>query len=403
MPARFATSLPDWVSRCGPVYLPASLDVVAAAVRLTEESAGAIIPVGGATEIARGSAPDSSRPLILLGSARLSGIVDYQPDDMTVTCESGVTLQRLQNLLADHNQFLPVDTPLAEHATIGGLVAANQTGLWRAAYGTPRDLVIGVRAVTAGGTLVKGGGRVVKNVAGYDVCKLFTGSWGSVGFIVEVTFKVRPRPAATCALRWRARTVGEAVLAARVAWQSKMAAAFCVATTEAGGGPCVIVGLRETEARVSWQASEFRRLLAGDLPDAAETIGEDEVDALRTQLARSYMPGEAAARITCLPSETPTVARALQEVGVTRLTVDAAVGTIECVIDAVSPANMAAAAGCTPAGGSILWRRCDTAVLKAAGLEPWALLGGHMRLHRSLKQQVDPHSTFSPGRFIGGL
>src|SRR5262249_8362846 len=128
---------------------------------------------------------------------RLNRILDYQPDDMTVTVEAGVTVAELQRTLAERSQFLPLDPPLAARATLGGTVAANVSGPWRAGYGTAPDWLIGLRIAAADGQVVKGGGRVVKNVAGYDLCKLYTGSLGTLGVLYELTFKVMPRPEAS--------------------------------------------------------------------------------------------------------------------------------------------------------------------------------------------------------------
>ena len=145
---------------------------------------------------------------------RLDRILDHQAADMTVTVESGCPLTTLQDELASAGQWLPLDPPRPERTTVGGLVAANLGGPLRASQGGVRDLLLGLHLVGAGGTLIRGGGRVVKNVAGYDLPKLHVGALGSVGVVVQATFKVRPRPEREAAVVIGCRTGPEAADAA---------------------------------------------------------------------------------------------------------------------------------------------------------------------------------------------
>jgi glycolate oxidase FAD binding subunit len=126
---------------------------------------------------------------IALRTTKLDRVIEYEPADMTVAVEAGMTMGQLQSLLAGRGQFLPIDAPA--DATVGGVLAAGVSGPSRHAYGLPRDWLIGCRIVLADGTIVKGGGRVVKNVAGYDIQKLVAGSLGTLGVIAEATFSSR--------------------------------------------------------------------------------------------------------------------------------------------------------------------------------------------------------------------
>ena len=149
-----------------------------------------------------------------LTTANLAGVIDHVPADLTVTVAGGTRFADVSAGLARAGQFLPVDPPHADAATIGGIVAANSNGFWRARYGAMRDLLIGTRTALADGTIVRGGGRVVKNVAGYDLNKLLVGSYGTLGVIVEATFKVLPLPAASGELAGRFVRSGDAFAAA---------------------------------------------------------------------------------------------------------------------------------------------------------------------------------------------
>lgn len=152
-----------------------------------------LCPAGGRTALSLESGPACDR---IVDITPLRRVVDYPARDLTVTVEAGLSIAELQSLLAQEGQRLPVDIPQAGRATIGGAIACNVSGPRRFGNGTLRDYVIGISAVDAGGQLFKGGGRVVKNVAGYDLCKLLVGSRGTLGVISQVTLKVKPIPAA---------------------------------------------------------------------------------------------------------------------------------------------------------------------------------------------------------------
>ncbi len=169
---------------------PADQAELAAAVAEAYGVGSAIYPIGGGTSLDFGL--PAKTPGSGLSLAGLNRIVDYPARDMTVTVESGVTMKSLSDLLAKEGQRLPLGVPLAEKATVGGMVATNWNGPMRYGCGTVRDYVIGISAVDGRGMAFKGGGRVVKNVAGYDFCKLLTGSLGTLGIVTQVTFKVRP-------------------------------------------------------------------------------------------------------------------------------------------------------------------------------------------------------------------
>ena len=156
---------------------------------------------GGGTDLHIGLPP---RPeSVSVHTTALNQVVDYPARDMTVTVQAGVTVETLTRVLSENNQQLPVDVRAPDRATVGGIVAANHSGPRRFGYGTLRDYVIGIEAIDGTGRAFKAGGRVVKNVAGYDFCKLLTGSFGSLAAITQLTFKLRPIPA-ECGMLWSA-------------------------------------------------------------------------------------------------------------------------------------------------------------------------------------------------------
>lgn len=157
-----------------------------------------VFPRGGGTQLALGNVPKEAG--LVLDLRKQSRLLDYQPADLTATVEAGITLEQLQQELAAGGKFLRLEAPLAGASTIGGILAANASGPLRYSYRQPRDWLIGVSVVGADGTETKAGGKVVKNVTGYDLNKLYTGSLGTLGVIVEATFKLSPYPSGHGAL-----------------------------------------------------------------------------------------------------------------------------------------------------------------------------------------------------------
>lgn len=192
---------------------PADQAGVAEAVRAASDAREPVYPLGGQTSLDYGTAP--KRPGRGLELAGVSKVVDYTPRDMTILVEAGIRVADLSATLAAERQHLPIDLPRAADATIGGAVATNWSGPRRYGYGTFRDYVIGIRAVDGRGVTFNGGGRVVKNVAGYDFCKLLTGSLGTLGVITQLAFKVKPMPetSATGFAECADLDVAEAILA----------------------------------------------------------------------------------------------------------------------------------------------------------------------------------------------
>jgi len=180
------------------VAFPGSADEVAALLRLAVEGRLSVLVRGAGSHLCLGAPP---KPIgLLLALTRLNGIVAYDAEDLTVTAQAGMSLATLQKTVGAHRQMLPFDPPGSDSATLGGIVSTNLTGPMRMRYGAPRDLVIGMRVALSTGEVIKTGGRTVKNVAGYDLGKVFIGSLGSAGVILEITARLTPRPEAEAVL-----------------------------------------------------------------------------------------------------------------------------------------------------------------------------------------------------------
>ena len=192
---------------------PASVEEICEIVRLCEADRIALAPIGASRSLA-----GIRRSPVALGisMARLARIIAYEPDDMTVVAESGITVGALNEAMAPSGQRLPLDPCNPAMTTLGSLIGASHSGPLRLSEGTSRDLLIGVRFVGHGGNLVHGGGRVVKNVAGYDLMKVMGGSFGTLGIVTEATFKVRPIPPEYCLALIPYARAADAFAAARI-------------------------------------------------------------------------------------------------------------------------------------------------------------------------------------------
>src|SRR5262249_7821397 len=208
-------SIPEFgLFRDVPVAQPTSIAELGQIVRDAAAQGQAVFPLGGRTMLGLGYPP--SKPGIGLDLRGLDQVIDYPARDMTITVQAGITMAKLQALLATENQQLPIDVPLPEQATLGGAIAVNASGPRRYGYGTLRDYVIGISFINDEGHEVKAGGRVVKNVAGYDLMKLHIGALGTLGIVTQVTLKLRPLPAARASLIFPCATSNLAALLDRL-------------------------------------------------------------------------------------------------------------------------------------------------------------------------------------------
>ena len=253
---------------------PTTAADAAAAVAAARAAGHAVYPTGGGTQ----PATDFRRPRpgVTLDTAGLDRVIDYPARDLTVTVGAGLTVARLAELLAAEGQRLPVDIPTAAAATVGGSVAADVSGPRRLGSGTLRDYLIGVTFTTDAGELAKAGGRVVKNVAGYDLMKLHTGARGTLGVLTELTFKVTPTPEARALVAVAAPAAAVADLLDRLhasrtrpglveLWNAVFAR---VVSRHAGvelpaGDFLILVGYEEKQTAVDWQVRTLTDELAG--------------------------------------------------------------------------------------------------------------------------------------------
>ena len=420
----------DWAALVGPAWVasggaadavdgvvparvvrPGSLAEVQTVVRAVAEHRQALVASGRGAHLDMGAPP--ARLDVLLRLDRLTRVVDHQAADMTVTVEAGCPLAALGAALGSAGQWLSLDPPRPEETTVGGLVAANLSGPLRASQGGVRDLLIGLRVVNADGAVVAGGGRVVKNVAGYDLPKLHVGALGSVGVIVEATFKVRPRPPVEEAVVVACRTAREAAETALVLRDSD-AAPLWLQVAGAGGlpegpgeGAAAVVGLGGIAEEVADARACVERVGASL---GLRTLFVTDGAALRARLgAFAVEPAAAVLRAATLPSEVGSVmerlaATARERQTVVRCLADAATGVVRAALTevlAVGPLVKTVRPDLERHGGTLVVERAvpDAKV----GVDVWGDPGPGLRLMRGLKAAFDPGGIFSPGRYVGSF
>jgi glycolate oxidase FAD binding subunit len=406
------------------VVAPGRHDEVAAALRVAGEEGLPVTPWGGGTKVGIGAPP--ARPGVVVSLHRLDRLVEHEPGDLTATLQAGMTLGALQEALGRHGQWLSLDAAEPERATLGGILAANAAGPRRHLYGTARDLLLGVTVVLADGTVVKGGGKVVKNVAGYDLPRLLIGSFGTLGVIVEATVKLRPRPDVDALIAARfgdLAAAGEAVKA--VMASDLVPSALDLADGEAvraaglgDGKDCaVILGLDGLAAQVAWQREEIDRLLPPLGMRGALTLDGQERDRAWASLGRlahrAFPDAGAVMRWGVLPVQVSKVMSEGYQIAARQglraaFRAHAGVGSVSAVLSAgggdagavvaTLEAWRALVAG---TGGHALLEWAPLAVKEQVPV--WDAPGAAQRIMARLKAELDPQGLLNPGRFVGGI
>ncbi|MFB4266921.1 FAD-binding oxidoreductase [Nonomuraea sp. GTA35] len=368
--------MPRWVA------LPETVEEIAAVLRACAERDLAVVPAGGGTKLHWGPPPE--RCDVLLDLCCMNEILEHAAGDLVVRAQAGVTMDALAGTLAGKGQELALDVPFTEGTTVGGTLAAALPGPRSFRYGTARDLLIGITVVLPDGTIARSGGKVVKNVAGYDLGKLFTGSYGTLGVIAEATFRLHPLPADR---RWVVAELDRAEVA-------PVAAALAASQAEPSavevdwpdpGGPLTLAALVAGTAAGA-RAETLRELIGGGSPTSQQPSwwGLIERDDVLIELR-------------FLPKDTAGV---LDTVAGTGLALRGSPVSGRVLLEArreIAEDELAAAV-------ARLRERARAHVLAAPydGLDRWGQVSG-LPLMRRVKERFDPGRRMSPGRFVGGI
>jgi glycolate oxidase FAD binding subunit len=295
-----AASAADAIAGVQPKVLvaPSNERELVEVLRLSNEAGLAVIPCGGGTKHGWGNPP--SRADLVLSTARLNEITEHAWADLTVTVEAGCTIEKLQETLAQHGQRLALDPLWPEKATVGGVLSSNDSGALRLRFGALRDLIIGVTLALPDGTLASSGGKVVKNVAGYDLPKLATGALGTLGVITRAVFRLHPLPRHTRSFSVATSTGEETRRFIQAVQNSKLAHTALQARFESAAVPMVDVLFEGTEAGLSAQEAHLKILAE----TSAVTEASPEVWSARQGLWSFSKPESLAlAKFNILPAE----------------------------------------------------------------------------------------------------
>jgi glycolate oxidase FAD binding subunit len=382
---------------------PASVAEAAEAMRELAAGKRAVAFVGGGTDLELGAPP--RRLDAVLRTRRLARVREHAPADQIVAVEAGLTIAALQHALAPHRQRLALDPPDPERATVGGVVAANAFGPRRTRFGSVRDLVIGVTLVRADGVVAHGGGKVVKNVAGFDLPRLLCGSLGTLGLVAEVVFRLHPLPEASATAVFEGLAgvdVRDTIPALRDLGVEPTALAalpggrrFRLAIRFEGFAP----GVKDQMARVLGRAGG-----GATVEDAEEAALWARHDALRAagpmRVKATFAP---AALVKALDALAPLQAA----LGAEGPVLHPALGIAFLAGEAPDPGAVAAAleharSRLAPLGnGSAVVTAAPAAV--RALVDPWGPAPAGIEVMRRLKRELDPEARLAPGRFVGGI
>ena len=394
----------DAVSGMLPQFVaePDNENQLASALSLANEAGMTVVPRGGATKLDWGNPPKKVN--LILSTARLNRIVEHAWADLTVTAEAGCTLQSLQHTLAQHGQRLAFDGLWPERATIGGVLSANDSGALRLRFGALRDLIIGVTIALPDGTLASSGGKVVKNVAGYDLPKLVTGAFGTLGVITRAVFRLHPVPRATRTFSFTAGNfpaMQQFILAIQ---DSQLAHTSLQIRCAAGELPAAGILFEATDAGLAAQESQLRKLL-GSVP---AKLSSGNIWNARQDLWNSPTNNTLLAKISLLPTDIAKTLDSLKAIGDSRkvnwqIVLQATgIGMLRLEAD---PSRLFEAVKqlrteLQSRGGALVALRRPQ---ELHSIDAWGNAGDGVGLMRAVKHQLDPKSTLNPGRFVGGI
>jgi glycolate oxidase FAD binding subunit len=393
------------------VSLPATEAEAASALKAAADAGEVVVPWGAGTKQDFGNPVEQTG--VVLSLERLNQVVEYVPTDMTITVQAGMRFAALQALTAGNSQTVPLDPARASGATVGGIVATAVSGPRRAAYGAVRDLLLGCRIALPDGRVIQAGGKVVKNVAGYDISKLMAGSFGTLGVITEVSLRLRPLPADTRTLLFGFASLDEALAASAKVLASELLPAALVALTPraaerlgAPGAFALAAALEETPENNAYQANRLTQI-AGEptaLTGEAERSFWDALIDYGDRFGASFR-----VRAATVISDLPTPLGACAAKGAVSLDGIAYVQSGTAMLYGFAPDNEVDAMAEAVQARFAAAGACGSAVLESGPvalrrrLDVWGLPRPEWKLAQRIRQTFDPKRILNRGRFVGGL
>ncbi len=384
------------------VVYPQTQDQLATVMATANENQWSVLPCGGGSKLSWGGL--AKKIDIVVSTEHINQLIEHAVGDLTVTVEAGMKFSHLQEILATSRQFLALDPKLPE-STIGGIVATADTGSLRQRYGSVRDQLLGITFVRADGQIAKAGGRVVKNVAGYDLMKLFTGSYGSLGIISQVTFRVYPQhqTATTVVLTGAAESISQAASTLRgsalTPTQADLLSAKLVSSLDLGSGWGLITKFQSISESVQEQSSRLLEVgqklgLVGKV-----YVDEDEIN-LWDRLTKLIYASATESVITCKIGVFPTDAvEILTQVDIGLIHLSSGLGWLR--LDSENEQVLKLRSLCEKQSGFLTIVEAPIRIKEKTDI--WGYNGNALPVMRRIKTQFDRQNILSPGRFVGGI
>lgn len=394
------------VSRGTPeaLVIPHNQMALSQVVQEAQQNNKRLIPCGNGTKLAWGGL--AKQVDWLVSTQKLNRIVEHAVGDLTITVEAGLTLKKLQAHLAQYRQFLPVDPAFPESATIGGIVATGDSGSWRQQYGGVRELLLGIKVIRADGEFAKAGGQVVKNVAGYDLMKLLTGSYGSLAIATELTFRLYAKQQLTKTVLITSNhtqiTAVQTKLFNSVLVPSRADLLSPALSKKLDLGDKFSLVVRFASVPESVQAQlEILTAIATQhnltITPQAETIWDD--------LTQILDPQPVYCKVGLLPHQATNfleqVEQSTQGQAIARIHTKSGLGIVAFPHGKFLRQFRELRQFCQQHQGFLTM--LDAPLNTKAQFEPWGYHGDALPLMRNIKEQFDPHNLLSPGRFVGGI
>jgi glycolate oxidase FAD binding subunit len=384
------------------VVSPGSQPELAAVLACANEAGLGVIPRGGGTKLDWGNPP--TRAEIIVSTLRLNRVLEHAWADLTVVVEAGCTIQALQDVLAQHGQRLAIDVLWPERATVGGVLSTNDSAALRWRYGALRDLIIGVTLALSDGTLASSGGRVVKNVAGYDLPKLATGALGTLGVITHAIFRLHPLCRESLTLSFAAPTLEKMQGAILTVQDSTLAHSALQIRCANGQQPEADILFEATPAGLTAQKQKLEAILDG----CTVQISAGRPWSAKQELLDAAKNSTTIAKLSVLPTRIAEAVRELEKVladsdfewqlvmqatGIGWLSISNAAANMNGILQELR-------SGVENEGGSLVLLRKPPG---ADSPDTWGNPGDAIGVMRALKRQLDPKATLNPGRFVGGI
>jgi glycolate oxidase FAD binding subunit len=396
---------------CYPNYLVTPPDVTSLGkiVQLASQNQWSMLPCGSGSKLNWGGLVSGAN--LVISTQNLNHILEYAVSDLTVTVEAGTKLQDLPTILQQNHQFLPVDPAYPENATIGGIIATGDTGSWRQGYGGVRDLVLGVSFVRGDGQLAKAGGKVVKNVAGYDLMKLFTGSYGTLGLIYAVTLRLYPIPEASGTLVMTGEVDGISKMAQTLLQSglqptaAEIVSPSVIKTLDLGEGMGLIVrfqsipeSIQEQSTQVQAIAKKFALKVAFCQDEIELNLWKQLQELIRVSNTNSTITG----KIGIMPHQCSNWLFKFNELteqqGWAMINMSSGVGHFKLELEPGLGILKQLRSLAQENQGFLSILEATKSLKKQ--FDPWGYKGNALAMMQKIKTQFDPHNLLSPSRFI---